>query len=593
MERKEAAFRAVDRPAPRTIFLAVAAAGFVLAARRLGADEPAARPAAWIPEQAVAALEILRPEAILDPLLGADFEKFVTSLPGWEERKRDPGFRQFAAAVGLFETRVSMDWRTALRKIFARGAAWALGPSGESLLVVDAADAKILTELHDFALGLARVDALKHNAPESVASEEYRGVTAWTLGPEEFHAVCGNRLLLSNRREVLRRALDLRAEPGSGSLESLADYRASREAAPEGAAATLFVNLARVREAPGVQASLAQGREPMGSLLFGRMLEELRTSAWLLVSVLVEGNSLALEATLEPRSDADPGAFAYATPGADRAAAPNLAVPRAIAAWTLWRDLGTFYAKKDELFPERTSGLIFFENMMGIFFSGMHLAEEVFGELGPEIRAVAAAQEYDPEIGVPEVRLPAFALVFRMKDPKKFSAIAEEAWQKAIGLINFTSGQRAEPGMTLKQRSHQGCEYTVAAFRPPSGGRAADIRYNFSPSFAAVGEHLILSSAAGLTKDLISALKSPAGAPLPAGTDFLFEIHGCPLKDLLEANRANLVRQNMIEKGSTEAEAEANIGALIEIAGRVRSLKLASAVAGGRAKARLQLDIEP
>lgn len=602
----------------RAIFPAFALAISLLAAARTEGEETPPQAAAWIPEQAVAALEITRPDAILDPLLAPGFERFVKSLPGWAERERDRGFRQFSAAVQLFEARIGTDWRTALRKLLGRGAALALGPSGESLLIVDAQDARILAELHDFALGIARAEALKENAPERVASEEYGGATTWTLGPEEFHAIVGTRLLLSNRREVLRRALDLKAQPGSGSLEALPAYRAAAGAAPKQAAATLFVNLERVRALPGVQASLAQGRDPMGSLLFGRALEELRSSAWLLASLLVDGNSVALEAAFEPRSAADPGAFAYATPPANQAAAPNFTVPRGIAAWTLWRDLGSFYARKDELFPERTSGLIFFENMMGIFFSGMHLAEEVFGELGPEIRAVVAAQEYDPEIGEPEVRLPAFAFVFRMKDPKKFAAIAEEAWQKAIGLINFTSGQRAEPGMTLKQRVHEGCEFTVAAFRPPGERRAAaetsapgetsapaenarpteksppHMRYNFSPSFAAVGEHLILSSAAGLTKDLISALKSSSGpAPLPAGTDFLFEISGRPLKEILEANRANLVRQNMLEKGTTEAEAEAQIGALIEIAGRVRSLRLASAVPEGRTKARLEVEIEP
>ena len=40
-----------------------------------------------------------------------------------------------------------------------------------------------------------------------------------------------------------------------------------------------------------------------------------------------------------------------------------------------------FYAAKDTLFPDRTSGLIFFENMMGIFFSGRDLTDEVLAAL--------------------------------------------------------------------------------------------------------------------------------------------------------------------------------------------------------------------
>ena len=83
-------------------------------------------------------------------------------------------------------------------------------------------------------------------------------------------------------------------------------------------------------------------------------------------------------------------------------ALPNLAVPRRIAGLSLYRDLHAFYAAKDKLFPERTSGLIFFENMMGIFFTGRDLTDEVLAETRPEIRIVVAAQKYDPAIGTPQ-----------------------------------------------------------------------------------------------------------------------------------------------------------------------------------------------
>ena len=68
--------------------------------------------------------------------------------------------------------------------------------------------------------------------------------------------------------------------------------------------------------------------------------------------------------------------------------------PGGIAAVSLYRDLHGFYAAKDTLFPERTSGLIFFENMMGIFFTGRDLTDEVLAETEPEIRLVVAEPQY-------------------------------------------------------------------------------------------------------------------------------------------------------------------------------------------------------
>ena len=66
---------------------------------------------------------------------------------------------------------------------------------------------------------------------------------------------------------------------------------------------------------------------------------------------------------------------------------------------SFYRDLHKFYAAKDKLFPERTSGLIFFENMMGIFFTGRDLTDEVLAETTPEVRFVVAEQQYDAEGG--------------------------------------------------------------------------------------------------------------------------------------------------------------------------------------------------
>jgi hypothetical protein len=103
-------------------------------------------------------------------------------------------------------------------------------------------------------------------------------------------------------------------------------------------------------------------------------------------------------------------------------ALPNLSVPRQIAGLSFYRNLHQFYAAKDDLFPQRTSGLIFFENMMGIFFTGRDLTEEVLAELTPEIRLVVAQQEYAPEVGTPDPQFPGFALIFGMKPPRNVLA---------------------------------------------------------------------------------------------------------------------------------------------------------------------------
>ena len=72
-----------------------------------------------------------------------------------------------------------------------------------------------------------------------------------------------------------------------------------------------------------------------------------------------------------------------------------------------------------------------------------------------------------PAVGTPQVKIPAFAVVLRLRHPEQFGKVVEEAWQKAVGLVNFTRGQKALPGTDHRPPHLQGqIKYTVAYFSP-------------------------------------------------------------------------------------------------------------------------------
>jgi hypothetical protein len=275
------------------------------------------------------------------------------------------------------------------------------------------------------------------------------------------------------------------------------------------------------------------------------------------------------------------GTASFASPGADDGPPPNPAIPRRIASLTLWRDLHGFYAAKDSLFPERTSGLIFFENMMGIFFSGMDLTEEVLAETHPEIRFVVAEQTYSAIEGRPQVQLPAFAIILRVRDPEAFGEVLNEAWQKALGLVSFTSGQRAQPGFIIDSPAHPDAKLTVAHYRQSgkekekNKGSALDMRYNFRPTLARVGAYAVFSSTEELARDLATALAKEGEKPERLrGANSLLELDGPQLLSVLAANRENMVLQDMTEKGHSRGEAEVAIGMLLEALGVLDGVRL-------------------
>jgi hypothetical protein len=227
--------------------------------------------------------------------------------------------------------------------------------------------------------------------------------------------------------------------------------------------------------------------------------------------------------------------------------------------------------------------------MMGIFFSGRDLTDEVLAEIDPHVRLVVAEQAYDPAIGTPAVKIPAFALVLKLHNPDRFDRVLEEAWQKAIGLNNFTRGQKALPGLIIDRAEHNGTTYTVACFSvdDEADKNALETRYNVRPTLAFQGDYAVIASADGITRDILDALRLEV-APM-RGVHTAVELNGAGIASILDANREHMVRQNMVEKGNTMAQAEADVGLMIGVLQRVGPVTLTMGGADPRTLAKLTI----
>ena len=549
----------------------------------------------WIPRRAIIVLNVRNPKALLDLALRPQLIEAVESSPVYKAQAANAGFRQFQNVVKSLERRFETNWQTVLRRLVGGGVTWAVGPNKGSLIIIDSLDAEVPKGLHDVLLLLAGANAGNGGQPDAVRPTKVGDVTTWSLSPNQAHAIIGSRLVIASGPKVLKAALDLRAGAKDKSVASLPAYRQAKKAAGPDAAAILYANTAVLKHVPNVAKALTGDKNPLVSLLAAPITEALRKSTWLALALKAKGDTLHLDA-ISDGTIASTGAARFALPPqAGDGALPHLAVPRRIAAMSLHRDLRGFYAAKDELFPERTSGLIFFENMMGIFFTGRDLTEEVLAETGSKVRLVVAEQKFDPAIGTPAPQFPAFALVLPLKDPKKFSLVVEEAWQKAVGLINFTRGQKAQPGLIIDRPVHRNTKYTVACFTPSreKDRKAVDVRFNFRPALAMPGNHLILSSTDGLAEDIMDALSKEAAAPAKprAGLHSLIEIEGSQLASILAANREALIANNMVDKGNTREQAATEIGVLQTIVKYFSRVVLTVGTDKGRLKASLQVHL--
>lgn len=551
----------------------------------------------WIPQDAVISLELSEPKALLELLAGEKATAAITALPLYQKQVSKPQFQEFLNMVNFMETALDTDWRTGLAKLTGGGITFAVCPEETVLLIIDAEDEQMLQRFHEMLLSIARSEAEKQGQPGRVASTQHQDVTAWTFDGKEAHAIIGKRFILTNRPEGLKAVLELRSEDEGTSLASKSGYQAAKRQAKPDAIATAYADLKLLMQIPNIAQLLGQaGKNPLAALSFAGIVEAMRDSNWLALGLYIKDGALEFRASIDGKTVAQTSPADFALPKEpDEGVLPNLSVPRRIAALTLYRDLHQFYAAKDDLFPERTSGLIFFENMMGIFFSGRDLTNEVLAETRPEIRFVVAEQKYDPAIGTPMIKLPAFAAILRLRHPEDFDEVVEEAWQKAIGLVNFTRGQQAMPGLIIDRPEHAQTKLTLAYFSTADieDKTKLDQRFNIRPTLAMPGGYVIFSSTDGLARDLVDALNremEPGGKPL-ARIHSLVEIEGSQLASIMEANRQVLVRGDMVKKGNTQEQAEAGIDMLIALARFVEHVKLGIGMHESMTQASLEINL--
>ncbi len=571
------------------VYLAITMAGMALAVPASAAPGPATE---LVPANAILVVEIRQPETVVDLITGKGWNTASRHLPQLREMVEGESFRNGMQIVRYLETRLGTDWKPGVKQLTGAGVTLASLPGGGTLLILDGKDAALLRTLHEVVQEGVLDKATKAGRPELARPRPVHGVDVWALDETSSYAVIGTRLVMSDRVEVLSQALELAATQGKSLLGNPA-YQAAAKAADDGAAVWAYTDWKTLMQVPTIRQQLEPSTNPMMALLTAGVLDAVRSSSWAALSLGIEGDRFDLRLACDGK--AGPDSRSYMVPPAGSGAAPVLEVTDQVASLSLYRDLRDFYGKKDALFPERTSGIIFFENMMGIFFTGRDLTGEVFASTEPQTRLVVAEPRFEPGQGVPQVQLPAFAAVFTVSDPERFKWVIEEAWQKSVGLVAITSGQRAEPGMIIDRVVHNDVKYSVAGFAPTEEGTRTDLpmRYNFRPTLACVGPYVVMGSAEPITRDLIDALKreqneEPAAL---AGVHTVLDVDADKLAALLRANRATLVTQNMVEKGHTQAEAEQEIDILFTLMKLVRHAALTGRLDEGPGQLELSVEL--
>ena len=148
----------------------------VLVLHRPATAQTAPAVARWIPSDALVAVHLSQPKALLDLLTGERMTEAVTSLPQFAQQMAQPKMQEFLNIVRFVETSLNTDWRTGLRQLTGTGVTLALCPDDKVLVIIEAEDRQLLEQLHGLFLTFAQGEAQKQGRA-AIASKPYAGAT--------------------------------------------------------------------------------------------------------------------------------------------------------------------------------------------------------------------------------------------------------------------------------------------------------------------------------------------------------------------------------------------------------------------------------
>lgn len=526
-------------------------------------------------------LKIKEPARLfLDELRSPVVLNALKNIPNVGPQLENPQIDHVKAVLGVLGSDEDLSWSELVRDIFHGPAEMALVTNSKKFVVsVTPKDVARFDRLHKKLLEFARQDATNKGNADPVDEFQHGGINCYSFSPNEAHAIVGERVILASSKQVLEGAIDHLngTKTAEKPLSQDEHFKAAVAAAkPDTHDVFGFVRYDVFRESNAGFKPVDE-YNPLAAIFFGSWVEAYNQADWLGLVLDVKANKPTLEAILPISGEASKSDVrkAFTTPDGT-VAAPALKVPNQIGSITLRRDLSKVWNERELVVRgpglQNLNGL---DNGVGQFFGGRDFGTGVLGSLKSDWRVVVAEQDEKSLVTKPDLVLPSFALTVGF-DPKdeEFKQRWIIAFQSFVGVLNVVGAQQKASAMVQNQEEIGGASFYSARFLPPAApakaeGDAKDekpgvhIRYNFRPTLAINGDHLVIASTTEIAKDVVKAMNQPTDpADAKNAHSMGLKIDGQKLADILDKNRERLVMQNMVEKGHGRKSAETEIGAI-------------------------------
>jgi hypothetical protein len=571
---------------------AVLRCGFVLVAFAVGLvakNAPAqekltpAKPtlAASLPSGVLGYVEFSGLDSVIGRVQASEYLKTLLTSPQGQAIQKSPQYRKAQAGRKILESQLGMDlWTVGKQLIGGRVAVGLYGKPGQSkppvVALVQAADPQVLAKLRE------RLEPLLELVSDQIVTSEVDGgVHLIDVGGKAFFALHEKWIAATNDRDLLTKTLALNAGKGKSSLAQDEAFQSMTRLMGADHEGRLFINTHALIEAAGGRTEMRKKMDnPVGSLLLGGIIEMGTRSPYGGLTLDIEEEQFVLTAGVagNPRVLGETYAPFFANPP-ETGTRPMPQPPELIGGFTLYRDFGEWYRRREELLqPQILPGFDKFESGLGNLLPGKDFSEDVLPLIGNNITLVAAPQDYSHLDGEPGVKLPGFAVIIELAQPKEGAELFQLFFQTFSSILNIQAGQQGRQPWILESETYKDEKITFGRYLQKPSGKRLPLVFNFRPASARVGDQFIISSSLGLCRQLIDDLNKPASKNR-VNKNLNLQFHFGPFTDILEANQEFFQAQR-IQNGRSPQQAQQDVAILLKALRYLKTLDLSTRVSG-------------
>jgi hypothetical protein len=551
--------------------LVVTAAAQVAQAAR---DDQPASPLRLMPDKADVVFEIHQPRQLIEAVTTLDAIKQLQELGVSKEFLNSTRLRRFYQLVAYFEKELGAKYPELLDRLADNGAALGVkfGPDpAPALLVIQGKDEKLMERFVKLSTELLEQEIARQEAPEKLVTEKYEEIETYHVGKGLHAARVGAALLISSNADMLKLGLDLARGTDKGSLAAVSAVVDAHKLLPKGPLASFWLNMEPVRSTPQGKEFYKTPRDLNLTILAGSLIDVLSRTPYVAGGIYKEKDGFLVAVRVpKGREGMGPDAALHLAPEGEPGSRPVLEPRGVILSESFYLNVSRFWEDRDKFLGEKQAqDFEKFDKQSAPFLSGIKVSK-LLQDAGAYHRIVVVNQ---PKVGYktkPKVAIPAFAVVTEMRDPDAFSKSVSTVLRGAALLFSTTQTK-----MTVVEEKHGDVE--IVGYRFPDGAAfkqdVNDVRYNFSPCFAHVGNQFMVASTLELGHELVDLLqKEAAGANKGQPSVENQRIFASGVAELLQAFEEPFLTQMILDQALAPDDAKAQLRDFMAILRRLGDL---------------------